>query len=231
MALLRQVYNDADWYAKGNMKNKDLSLEALNRNKNLLQIFETGNVLDAIRADKVGDEFGIQYTIVGSGEEFERINDIKATNANFIIPINFSNAYDVSDPLLAQHISLRDMRKWNQEPSNLSVLSKNGVNFALTTHKLKSLKSFHKNLQKAIKYGFDKEKALAALTTIPADIIGNNSIGNLNTGSYANFIITSGDIFDAKTTIYENWVQGDKNVINDMTIRDITGRLYVICKQ
>ncbi|AUC23341.1 amidohydrolase [Polaribacter sejongensis] len=223
MALLRQVFNDADWYAKGNMKNKDLSLEAFNNNKNLLQIFETATVLDALRADKVGDEFGVQYTIVGSGEEFERINDIKATNANFIIPINFSDAYDVSDPLLAQHISLKDMRKWNQSPSNLSVLSKNDVNFALTTHTLKSVNTFHKNLQKAIKYGFEKEKALAALTTIPSTIIGNNTIGNLNTGSYANFIITSGDVFEAKTTIYENWVQGAKNVVNDMNIKDITG--------
>ena len=186
-------------------------------------IFETGNHLDAIRADKVGDEFSIQYTIVGSGDEYERVSDIKATNANFIIPIDFSSAYDVSNPLLAQQISLQDMRKWNQEPSNLSVLAKNGVNFALTTHKLKSVKSFHKNLQKAIKYGFDKEKALAALTTIPANIIGNSSIGNLKTGSYANFIITSGDVFDAKTTMYENWVQGAKNVINDMNIKDITG--------
>ncbi len=223
MALLRQVYNDADWYANGNMKNKDMSLEALNSNKNLPQIFETGNHLDALRADKVGDEFSIQYTIVGSGDEYERIADIKATNANFIIPINFSVAYDVSNPLLAKQISLQDMRKWNQEPSNLSVLSKNGVNFALTTHKLKSIKSFHKNLQKAIKYGFDKEKALAALTTIPANIIGNSSVGNLNTGSHANFIITSGDVFDAKTTLYENWVQGSKNIINNMNVRDITG--------
>jgi len=229
MALLRQVYLDADWYAKGNMKNKDLALKALNENKDLIQIFETNNHLDAIRADKVGDEFGIQYTIVGSGDEYERINDIKSTNANFIIPINFSNAYDVSNPLLAQQISLRDMRKWNQEPSNLKALAENEVNFALTTHSLKSVKSFHKNLQKAIKYGFDKEKALEALTTIPATIIGNNAIGNLNEGSYANFIITSGDIFDAKTTLYENWVQGDKNVINDMNIPDITGSymLYV----
>ena len=229
MALLRQVYLDADWYAKGNMKNKDLALKALNENKDLIQIFETNNHLDAIRADKVGDEFGIQYTIVGSGDEYERINDIKSTNANFIIPINFSNAYDVSNPLLAQQISLRDMRKWNQEPSNLKTLAENEVNFALTTHSLKSVKSFHKNLQKAIKYGFDKEKALEALTTIPATIIGNNAIGNLNEGSYANFIITSGDIFDAKTTLYENWVQGDKNVINDMNIPDITGSymLYV----
>jgi imidazolonepropionase-like amidohydrolase len=223
MALLRQVYNDADWYAKGNMKNKDMALEALNSNKNLIQIFETGNHLDALRADKVGDEFSIQYTIVGSGDEYERVADIKATNANFIIPIDFSNAYDVSNPLLAQKISLQDMRKWNQEPSNLAVLSKNSVNFALTTHKLKSVKSFHKNLQKAIKYGFDKEKALAALTTIPANIIGNSSLGNLKTGSYANFIITSGDIFDAKTTLFENWVQGSKNVINDIDVKDISG--------
>ena len=223
MALLRQTYNDASWYALGNMKNKDLALEALNSNKSLVQIFETGNLLDALRADKIGDEFGIQYTIVGSGDEFERISDVQKTNANFIIPINFSDAFDVSNPLLAEQISLRDMRKWNQEPSNLRVLTENGVNFALTTRSLKSVKTFHKNLQKAIKYGFDKEKALASLTTIPATIIGNSAIGNLKTGSHANFIVTSGDIFDAKTTIYENWVQGEKNVVNDMTIKDITG--------
>ncbi len=227
MALLRQVYNDAKWYADGNMDNKDMSLEAVNSNKNLVSIFETGNHLDAVRADKVGDEFGIQYTIVGSGDEYERAKDIKATNANFIIPVNFSNAYDVSNPLLAEQISLRDMRKWNQEPSNLKVLADNDVNFALTTYRLKSVKQFHKNLQKAIKYGFDKEKALAALTTIPASIIGNNTVGNLNTGSHANFIITSGDIFDAKTTLYENWVQGSKNVINEMNVLDITGNYTV----
>ena len=223
MALLRQTYMDADWYAGGNMKNKDLSLEALNSNKNSIQIFETGNHLDALRADKVGDEFRIQYTIVGSGDEFERIRDIKATNANFIIPINFRAAYDVSDPLLAQHISLGELRKWNQEPSNLKMLSNNGISFALTTHKLKKLTDFHKNLQKAIKYGFDKKEALAALTSVPAKMIGNTKIGNLNVGSYANFIITSGNVFDPKTTIYENWVQGDRNVINAMDIKDITG--------
>ncbi|WP_299013486.1 amidohydrolase family protein [uncultured Polaribacter sp.] len=223
MALLRQTYNDASWYANGNMKNKDLALEALNANKNLVQIFKTSNLLDAFRADKVGDEFGIQYTIVGSGDEYERVADIKSTNANFIIPVNFSNAYDVSNPLLAQQISLRDMRKWNQEPSNLKVLAENGVNFALTTNTLKSVKTFHKNLQKAIKYGFSKEKALAALTAIPANILGNTKIGNLNEGSYANFIITSGDIFDAKTTLYENWVQGSKNMVNDMSVKDLSG--------
>src|SRR5690606_31733711 len=54
MALLRQSYMDADWYSKGNSQNKDLALEALNRNKDLVQIFKTDNILDAFRADKIG---------------------------------------------------------------------------------------------------------------------------------------------------------------------------------
>ncbi len=224
MALLRQVYLDAEWYSKGLAKNKDLSLEALNNNKNLVQIFDAGGKQNDLRADKIGDEFGIQYTIVGGGDEYENIREIKATNATFIIPINFRNAYDVSNPYFASQIDVSDMRKWNQEPSNLSVLQKNGVRFSLTTHQLKSVSDFHKNLQKAILYGFDKTAALESLTTIPASILGKSAeIGSLKNGSFANFLITSGEIFEPKTTIYENWVQGDKNEINDMNIKDLTG--------
>ncbi|CAM1348491.1 amidohydrolase family protein [Tenacibaculum crassostreae] len=223
MALLRQTYLDADWYSNGNAKNTDLALEVLNNNKNLPQIFNAGGYLDNLRADKIGDEFGIQYTIVGGGNEYERINDIKATNATYIIPINFRKAYDVSNPFLADKIALSDMRSWNQEPSNPAVLAKNNISFALTTHDLKKVKDFSTNLQKAINYGLDKTTALEALTTIPANILKNDKIGNLNTGSYANFLISSGDVFDGKTTLYENWVQGDRNVINSMDIKDITG--------
>ncbi|CAL2101070.1 Secreted enzyme, contains two amidohydrolase related domains [Tenacibaculum sp. 190130A14a] len=224
MALLRQTYLDADWYAKGNAKNKDLALQALNNNKDLPQIFNAGGYLEDMRADKVGDEFGIQYTIVGGGNEYERINDIKKTNATYIIPINFRKAYDVSNTFLTNRIALSDMRSWNQEPSNPAVLAKNNIPFALTTHDLKSAKDFTANLQKAISYGLDKTKALEALTTVPAKILKNNKIGNLETGSYANFLITSGDLFDKKTTVYENWVQGMKNEINPMNIKDITGK-------
>ena len=223
MALLRQVYLDAKWYEGGNAKNTDLALEALNENKGMPQIFKAGDYLNDLRADKIGDEFGIQYTIVGGGDEYERIQDIKSTNATFIIPINFRNAYDVSNIALANKIALSDMRKWNQEPSNPSVLAKNNIPFALTTHQLKTTKEFSANLQKAISYGLDKKAALEALTTIPAKILNSTTIGNLKEGSYANFLITSGDIFDAKTTLYENWVQGAKYEINPIDIKDITG--------
>ncbi|WGH76252.1 amidohydrolase family protein [Tenacibaculum tangerinum] len=224
MALLRQTYLDADWYAKGNAKNTDLALEALQNKKELPQIFNAGGYLDNMRADKIGDEFGIQYTILGGGNEYERINDIKATNATYILPIDFRNAYDVSNSFLADKIALSDMRAWNQEPANPSIFAKNKIPFALTTYKLKKTKEFHSNLQKAIGYGLDTTTALEALTTVPAQILKNDKIGNLKAGSHANFLITSGDIFDKQTTLYENWVQGAKNTINSMDIKDITGK-------
>ena len=224
-ALLRQVYMDAKWYESGNATNKDMSLEALIANKNLTQIFDAGgNNLNAIRADKVGDESGVQYSFVGSGYEYENIQEIKNMNATMIVPVNFRKAYDVSNPYLANHLELNDMRRWNQEPSNLSVLAKNNVNFTITTHTLKSISSFHKNIQKAIKYGLTETKALEALTTIPAKLLGKSSeIGTLRNGSYANFLITSGPIFDASTKVYENWVQGNKHVISDMNKIDASG--------
>ncbi len=224
-ALLRQVYMDAKWYETGSATNKDMSLEALLANKNLSQIFDAGgNNLNAIRADKVGDENGVQYSFVGSGLEYENIQEIKNMNATMIVPINFRKAYDVSNPYLANELELKDMRRWNQEPSNLAVLAKNNINFTITTHSLKTTAGFHKNIQKAIKYGLNETKALEALTTIPAKLLGkSNEIGTLQKGSYANFLVTSGGIFDSKTTIHENWVQGNKHIINDMNLVDVSG--------
>jgi imidazolonepropionase-like amidohydrolase len=224
MALLRQLYHDADWYAKGNIKTKDLSIEALNNNKNLVQIFEAGSRMNDIRADKVGDLFNIQYIILGGGDEFERIGEIKAMNAAMIIPINFPDAYDVENAYLAESLSLNDLRGWNQKPTNPKILADNNITFALTTHDLKKTKDFGDNLMKAIKSGLSKQKALEALTTIPAQLLGkSDKIGSLKIGMQANFLITSGDIFDEKTVLYENWVQGTKNMIEDIGKKDIRG--------
>lgn len=224
LALLRQMYSDANWYAKGNSKTTDLSLEALNANKNLVQIFEAKDKGHDLRVDKIGDANGIQYTIVGGGNEFERIEEIKATNAKFIIPINFPDAYDVSDPYAVGYVSLQDMRFWNQAPTNPKVLADNGIQFSLTTYDLKSPSNFKEKLMKAIEYGLSKTKALEALTTVPAQILGkSNEIGSLKNGAFANFLITSGDLFDSSTTLYENWVQGSKSVITSMDTKDIRG--------
>ena len=224
MALIRQVFHDAKWYAQGNANNKDLSLEAFNTNKSLLQIINANDKLTDLRASKLANEFGVKFLIKGGGNEFERIEEIKKTGATYIIPIAFPEAYDVSDPYLAQQVSLSDMKFWNQAPFNLKILAENNVAFVLTSSDLKEPKLFLSNLRKAVLYGLPKEKALIALTETPAKLVNQfDKVGSISKGKLANFIVVSGDLFDEKSAILENWVQGNRNIIDKINPTDIRG--------
>lgn len=226
IALLRQTYYDAQWYAKVNPTTEELniSLEAWNKSQNLPQIFEVSDKLEALRADKIGDEFGIQYIIKGSGNEYHRLEELKATKAAFILPINFPDAYDVENAFDAQNIDLAKMKHWELAPSNPARLAKAGITFAFTTSGSKDMAQFAKNLRKAIKAGLSEEDALKALTYNPANMLGvYNITGSLETGKAANFILTAKPVFDEKTELNENWVNGKRYVVKPWSITDITG--------
>ena len=224
IALIRQLHYDADWYSQGVADNKDLAIEALIENKGLPKIFDANDKLNVLRAAKLSKELNLNFIIKGSGKEYENIREIKDFNNLLIIPINYPNAYDVSNPHLNKRLSINQLRHYNQAPANLSILEKNNINFSITSSDLSSKKSFLGNLRKAIKYGLSESKALESLTTIPAKAIGmGNKIGAIDKGYYANFIITSGPVFDEETIIYENWVKGQKHLINDRKIVNIDG--------
>ncbi|MBA3971333.1 MAG: amidohydrolase, partial [Bacteroidetes bacterium] len=113
IALLRQTYLDASWYSNdktASTKEFNISLDAFNNLQTLPQIFETTDKLNALRADKIGDEFKMNYIIKGSGNEYQLIDDIKASNCKFIIPLNFPMAYDVEDAYDAANISLTELK-------------------------------------------------------------------------------------------------------------------------
>jgi len=223
MALLRQLYNDADWYKKENRNTTDRSIEAFNNNADLVQIMAAGSRVNAVRADAVGDQFDIQYILLGGGDEYERINTVKNTNAAFIIPVNFPKPYDVENSFLADKLELESMKEWNQRPTNPKVLADHNITFALTTHGLKSAKEFKAHIKNAIEHGLSTTKALEALTTVPAQMLGNNKIGNLHNGSYANFTITSGAFFEPKTTVYEHWIRGSRTTFEDINAKNLNG--------
>ena len=224
LALLRQVSYDANWYAKDGTTATDRSLEAYNTNKNLVQFIAAGSRLNAVRVDNAGDDAGIQYVILGGGDEYERIEAIKNTNATFILPVDFPKAYDVENPFLAGTLELEALREWNQMPANPRIMAEHNITFAFTAEGLKSPSMLKANIMKAVTYGLDKHTAYEALTAVPAQILKqSNTIGSLQNGAYANFLITSGHPFDSGTTVYENWVKGTKYILESMDIKDIRG--------
>ena len=136
------------------------------------QFFEVSDKLSLLRADKLGDEFGIQFIMKGSGDEYQRIEEIKNSGASIIASLNFPKAFDVEDPYAAMLVSLEDMKHWEQAPANLTVLQNNEIEFAISSYDLKDKKAFWTNIRKAIAHGLSEENALKALTYTPASMIG-----------------------------------------------------------
>ena len=225
IAILRQSYLDAQWYKnKPSTEGLNISLQAWNDAQGLPQIFEANDKWNNLRADRIGDEFGVQYIIKAGGNEYQRIKEMKATNASFIVPLNYPQAMDVEDPNDARFVSLNDMRHWELAPTNPGAFEKAGISFALTTSDLRDVKSFYTNLRSAFNYGLSETAALNALTKTPATMLGiYNMVGSLDAGKWANFLITSGPVFNEKTNILQNWVQGYKYNVKDELWKDTRG--------
>ena len=235
IALLRQTYLDAAWYKnnpaatglKGDGVN--ITLQSFNNNMSLPQIFDpadrgAGDVWGVMRADRIGDEFGVQYIIKATGKEYQRIKEVAATKAPLIVNLNFPVAMDVEDPADARLVSLQDMKHWELAPTNPGAIEKAGIPFCLTSADLRDAKSFLSSVRKAIENGLSEKAAMDALTKTPATWFGvYDKVGSIETGKLANFIITTGPVFAEKTTLLQNWVLGEKHAVNESAWTSVNG--------
>jgi imidazolonepropionase-like amidohydrolase len=230
IALIRQTYLDAAWYKTQPVKKEyNISLDAFNNLQAIPQIFEVNDKLSALRADKIGDEFNVKYIIKGSGNEYQRINEIYNTFCKFIIPLNFPDALDVEDPFDAEMVTTAELKHWEMAPANAKWLAESGVQFALTSSDLKEKKMFLKNLRKAVLYGLSENNALKALTATPAQYLGiADKAGSLKKGMMANFFISSANIFEDNSVINETWVKGEQYKYSDINVIDLRGKYDLI---
>ncbi|WP_240734654.1 amidohydrolase family protein [Hymenobacter sp. UV11] len=211
IALLRQTYLDASWNQRNPRREQNLSLAALSQQKRLPAIFEVRDKLSALRADRVGDEAGVQYIIKGHGDEYQRLPELKTTGATFVVPVNFPEAYQVDDVYDAQRIALEDMQHWEQAPANAARLAQAGLPFCFTVADLKDKTKFWPNVRKAARYGLTEQQILQALTATPARLLhAENEVGSLRPGLVANFLVCSRPLLDESTVLLDNWVQGER---------------------
>ncbi|MEX2589138.1 MAG: amidohydrolase family protein [Chitinophagales bacterium] len=216
IALLRQTYLDGQWYAARKNDEVNLSLRAWNENLKLPAVFEAGDVLNVLRADKVGDEFGVQYIIKEDGTAYQKLDEIKASGASLIVPLDFPEPYDVSDPFDAINVSLQEMKHWELAPSNAKFLDEKGIPFVFTAEGLKDKNEFLQRVKKAVKAGLSETAALKAMTTLPAELFGiDQKTGTLETGKLANFIVTDKPLFHKDSRIIQNWVNGKQYIIEE----------------
>jgi len=225
IALLRQSYYDADYYQKqeaGLEYNR--SLARFNELQALPQFFEAKQRFNILRAHKIAQEFGKEYIFVGAGDEYRRLEALQAIKAKLVVPLNFPEAYDVSDPLDANFIKLGQMLHWELAPANPAALAEAGLAFALTTEGLKKPTAIWASLRKAYAAGLSEEDLLAALTTQPASFLGlSEQVGTLEAGKWANFFISSAPILMENSQLLQHWVKGKVYSEANLQADDIRG--------
>ncbi|MCP4833680.1 MAG: amidohydrolase family protein [Phycisphaera sp.] len=181
--------------------------------------FVTNNELEAVRAARVADEYGLDAAIIGSGTEFRRLDEVVATGLPIVVPLKFPKKPEVTDPYAADRVTLRDLQTWEHAPSNAARLLDRGATVALTSRELSSPAAFHAAVRKAIEAGLPADEALACITVRPARMLGIDSVaGTIAPGRLANLVVTKGELFTKEAKIREVWVGGRRDEVK-ATIR------------
>ncbi len=221
MTLFRQAFYDADWYRqawdayrKNTVLPRPENIDALDALQGYAGspapvIFDASDELYVLRADQVGREFNLNVIVRGSGNEYRRLDEIKAAGRPLIVPLNFPDVPKVKTPEEAMSISLETLMHWDIAPENAGRLDKAGVRIAFTSEGLKDRGEFLNAIRKTVERGLGADAALRALTTTPAALFGvADRMGALEVGKAADFVVTDGDLFSRKTKILETWVDG-----------------------
>ena len=229
IAVTRQTVFDAnhyfamkEWHTRnptGKRPEYNPALEAMHlptRSKEKQSVvIETGSVLMIDRAMRLSEELGFQPIFVATGQEWRRPDLMQNNAVPFIVPIAFAAAPELPDEDDWTQVSLDQLRAWDWGPEVPALLAGADRPIALTLHGLADAKGFRKNLRQAIDRGLKEDTALAALTTVPADLLdAERDLGTVEKGKLANLTIVDGSYFDPAAPLHSVWVEGRPYLID-----------------
>ena len=221
-ALLRQAIYDAKWYreawdayrANPALPRPETNLALQELSQSVLDdtcLIDAPNERMAIRADAIAKEFSLKVILRGSGREYRDLPSIVAANHPILLPVDFPEAPNVKSAQALQQVTLQELMHWDLAPANPARVHDAGVAICLTTDGLDDVGQYLKQVRKAVQRGLPRDAALAAMTTVPAELLGiEEHVGRVQPGQLANLVITDGDLFADETKVVECWVAGKR---------------------
>ena len=231
IALQRQTFADAAWHAKSAavwqahpsgseppvLANALQSLHAAANGKQRVW-FDASDERNLLRADALAREMSIDAGFVGSGLEFRRLAEVRATGRPVVVPFNFPKTPDTQSPRAIDAVSLRELEQWALAPTNLAELLRAGVPAAASTVRLKNVGEFAKAARRATTCGTTEDELLAALTTNPARMLGMSNIaGEVRAGHMANLVLCKGPLYGEDSKIREVWIAGLRHEVEPLS--------------
>ncbi len=234
VATVRQVFLDAarqgEWRERyvanpvgmspPEYRSSDAPLLAVLRG-DLPPVFVAINGLDPGRFGELAREFNLSGMTVARGlDDLEA--DLRAAGMPVLLPLEMPEKPDLNDPDSVIETGLVQMQKVLLAPRLPAALDAAGVEVAFVTAGMKSVRRFPENLAAVVKAGLPPEKALAAVTTTPARLLGlSQSMGTIEPGKQANLFVVDGELFTDKPAIRHLFIQGyHQEIEEEQTIGD-----------
>jgi imidazolonepropionase-like amidohydrolase len=229
VALARQAFLDAAWWREataaygaqptGRARPRyDASVAALvpaAQGQDVV-VFDAGDVLALLRAERVAREMKLKARYVGAGDEYRLLSEVAAGKPDLVLRVDFPQPDKVDREEEWLDVSLTKLRAYDRAASNPRWLRDAGLEFSLTTAGLDDSKDFPKRVREAMARGLSPDDALAAVTTIPARQLGlADRLGTIAPGKIANLVVETGEPFAEKSRVTEIWIDGARTELRD----------------
>ncbi len=152
------------------------------------------NQHDIRRALALASEHKLDYFICDSGNEAaEVIPELKKAGARVLCVVTFKAP--ASSIYSQKGRAERARAEKEVYPRNPARLAEAGIPFAFSSLGTDDPKSFTEGVLKAVEAGLPKDKALAALTSVPSAFFGLDKVlGAIEAGRSANVVLTEGEL-------------------------------------
>ena len=170
-------------------------------------VFLVDEAKEIQRIIKLAEEFNLKYIISGASEGYEVAGLLRDKQIPVLVSLNFPTQPRDADP--EADVPLRVLRRRAEAPKTPATLHQAGVKFAFTSGFMSEPGDFIRNAARAVKAGLPEEAALKAMTINAAEIFGvAEQLGSVEAGKIANLVVTTGDLFNERTTIKHLFIDG-----------------------
>ncbi len=233
IAYLRQELGDASYYKlemdRWKKERKGISRPDHSPKKEILSDYAIGkkpviflcrNQHDMRRALSLASELKLNYLICDLGNEaFKVIPELKKAKARVLCTLTFkAPATSVYAQLGKEEREKAEKELYSKNPAKLAEA---GIPFAFSSLDNDDPKSYMEAVQKAIENGLPREKALEALTTQAASLLGLDQVlGTLEPGKIANLALVEGDILTKEAKVRYVFADGHKFDLKEVKVKE-----------
>ena len=168
------------------------------------------------RALRLGEEFGLDFTIYGGQEGYRRAGELADAGVAVLVDVDWPEPLPERDRDPDADRPLREVLHERLAPTTPAELAEAGVRFALSSGGADGAADFLAGVRRAIEGGLEPARALAALTGDAAAVHGlEDRIGTVAAGMAADLVLADGYPWQESTRVQAVFIDGVRYAVSD----------------